>query len=142
MNCCLVDLDHHGGSEWSFFHASEHTARKKHRCGECGETIQPGEPYELAKGKDENGWHSFKTCAACLELRVHFFCGAYIFGNILSDLRDEWWQSDGPDAGDLDGLSPAAVTHLERHILVALWADQEDAEMGELQEPEASHAPA
>lgn len=51
------------------FEAAVRRARKRHRCYECGEPIEPGERYEHAAGKWDGEWLAFRTCARCLYLR-------------------------------------------------------------------------
>lgn len=43
------------------------TARKAHKCGECGNPINPGEKYRLDKGLLDE-WYESKTCNNCQTL--------------------------------------------------------------------------
>ena len=52
-----------------FYDRTERTARKRHRCCECGHDIQPGERYEHVSGKWDGQLNTFKTCEACVDLR-------------------------------------------------------------------------
>ncbi len=41
------------------------TARKEHRCSECGRVIEPGEKYRQARSLCDGYWYSAKTCRFC-----------------------------------------------------------------------------
>lgn len=45
------------------------TARKDHRCSECGEAIRPGTTYDRIFGVWEGDAVTFKICPACYALR-------------------------------------------------------------------------
>jgi len=45
------------------------TARKPHRCDECGETIAPGDVYERVRAKWDGHVSTFDTCARCWFVR-------------------------------------------------------------------------
>lgn len=65
------------------------TARKEHRCGECGKLINKGEKYELYRGVWEGEIHCEKTCLDCVTLREAFYTkGGYMFGNIKDAVRE------------------------------------------------------
>ena len=86
---CECDIDGY----WSFYSSQRRKAKREHRCDECRATIQPGEIYEYAAGKQEGEMWSSKTCAACLELidfiRAHVPCYCRIYGDLFGDrLRD------------------------------------------------------
>ncbi len=52
-----------------FFTEVWRRARVEHSCCECLGTIQPGEDYQTISGKWNGDIFSFKTCAACVDLR-------------------------------------------------------------------------
>jgi hypothetical protein len=52
-----------------FYARHERTARKEHRCCECGKTITPGDAYTVAAGKWEGYFDTFKTCERCSGLQ-------------------------------------------------------------------------
>ena len=60
-----------------------HTARKPHKCLECGGQIAPGEKYERVFAIWEGDPATCKTCTRCLDLReyvkahVPCFCWAH-----------------------------------------------------------------
>ena len=52
-----------------FYDGKVRTARKPHKCGECGGVIQPGEVYNLHAGVWEGDFWSIKNCSDCEQLR-------------------------------------------------------------------------
>jgi hypothetical protein len=50
------------------------TARKSHRCDECGATIETGAQYERYVGVYEGKMHLQHTCLDCVSIRAVFFC--------------------------------------------------------------------
>lgn len=87
MTGCYCDYD-----PAEFYRATMKTARKPHRCHECGGAIQPGEPYEGVAGRWDGHFSAFKTCTRCLELRAytlaHVPCTCWGHGNMLDDCRE------------------------------------------------------
>lgn len=61
-------------------------ARREHTCCECGETITPGDLYEVAKGKWDGDWNEYKTCARCVNVRTDYFRG-WFFGLMVEDFE-------------------------------------------------------
>ena len=53
----------------SVFENKQVKARKKHKCCECYSIIAPGDDYYRAKGCWDGEWLTYKTCAACDQLR-------------------------------------------------------------------------
>lgn len=66
------------------------TARKNHKCCECGREIASGETYERTAGKWDSNFYVFKTCEQCEDLRDALvamgFCPA--FGDVRSEHRE------------------------------------------------------
>lgn len=91
-NLC-IDIDHDGGP--SVHKCEVRTARKQHTCCECGETIEPGRKYEYVRGKWEDRWSEYKTCARCANVRRDFF-NSYVYGQCVEDFR-EWHGFDYRD---------------------------------------------
>lgn len=84
-------------------------SRTNHVCSECGEKIHSGQQYERTKGRWECDWHLYKTCNTCLEIRNAFFCEGWFYSNILSDLQDMIYDSNGDISEScLSDLSPKA----------------------------------
>ncbi len=83
-SCCCIDVD----DRPEVYSATIRHARIPHVCGECGETINPGEEYEDYRGCYEGTWGKHKTCWFCLCIRRDFFpCGWY-YGNLREDFED------------------------------------------------------
>lgn len=76
-----------------FYSLDWHTARKTHKCSECGKRISPGERYEKAVGKWDGAVGVFKTCSRCVALRAcikaHVPCFCWAHGSLLDDCRAE-----------------------------------------------------
>lgn len=62
-------------------------ARKKHRCGECGEIIHPGEKYEYVKGVSDGYWMEAKTCWSCKIMRDNIF-HSWTIGMVWEEFRE------------------------------------------------------
>lgn len=83
--CVLVDVD-----EPPELHSSKtRVARKKHECGECGGSIEPGEQYEHFAGLNDGRWWSAKTCAPCVEIRSVLMCEGWLFGTLWDDIEEQ-----------------------------------------------------
>ena len=74
------------------FHLTrERTARKQHKCCECGHVIEPGERYEHVTGKWDGHIGTFHTCLPCSELRdalADGTGGCFQYGG----LSEEYWE--------------------------------------------------
>lgn len=74
-----------------FIHSNERTARKTHKCCECGHQIQPGETYEHVWGKWEGVTSTFDTCEMCLELREalsDYYGGCFQYGGLQEEYHE------------------------------------------------------
>ena len=69
----------------SFYNIKIRTARKEHKCCECGAMIQPREQYHYIAGKWDGCIDTFKTCLPCMRVRKDF-CAP------LSMLREEIYE--------------------------------------------------
>ena len=87
-------------------------ARKEHVCYECRGTIARGERYEYASGVWDGRPDSFKTCLLCAEIRDHFACEGWIYGEVWSDLRENFFPDMKAGGQCMAGLSPAAKQKL------------------------------
>ena len=86
---CMVDY----AEPSKVFHAIERTARKQHRCGECGRAIETGERYEAAQMMDYGGyWFGCKTCQHCIAARQWLLneCDGWVYAGVYEDLREHW----------------------------------------------------
>jgi hypothetical protein len=92
-------------------------ARKEHRCAECRETIPAGARYEYQSGIWEGDPFSHKTCLSCVEIRDHFACDGYIYGELWNDLEQNFFPDMKAGGPCMEGLSPAAKGRLfERRL--------------------------
>lgn len=86
MSDCYCDYE-----PATFYNRAVPTARKPHRCEECGGPIKAGEKYESVSAlwPDLGGVCTFKTCERCCDIRqwlqnnLPCFCWAH--GNMLED---------------------------------------------------------
>jgi hypothetical protein len=76
--------------------SSFHTARKPHRCSECGGAIKPGERYQKYAGKTGGEFHVEHFCLPCHEAQNEFWMhhsGTMLFGEladmVLECVREE-----------------------------------------------------
>lgn len=110
MTCC--PLDGHDGDGPECFSRKRPRARKEHRCTECRETIEPGQQYEHASGIWDGSPDSFKTCLSCVEIRDHFACNGFVYGELWNDLEDNFFPDMKAGGPCMAGLSPAAKQRL------------------------------
>lgn len=66
----------------------ERTARKEHRCKECGRQILRGETYKVDAYVFEGRFESHKICQHCLDVRRYFDLNrrGWAYGMLLEDL--------------------------------------------------------
>ncbi len=88
------------------------TARKEHKCQECSEAIPVGAKYEYASGVFDRSGFSHKTCMSCREIRDHFACDGFIYGQLWEDLENNFFPDMKAGGPCLEGLSPAAKGRL------------------------------
>ena len=88
----------------SAFSETNPTARKPHRCYECGRRIEAGEKYSRVWGIWDGRMDTHGTCSHCCALRdyvkshVPCFCWAY------GDMRNEARETLASYSGELPGL--------------------------------------
>lgn len=60
------------------------TARKEHKCYECGSKINTGKQYLKTQGLWNGEWENFKTCMDCRELMFELmeYDVEFAFGNV------------------------------------------------------------
>ena len=88
----------------TFYNEDIVTARKRHRCCECGSTIAKGERYQSVSGMWEGEFSHIKTCLPCAEtrdkategIRAGDCCDLPAFGQLRQFLHDGF-----PDTKDL-----------------------------------------
>jgi len=83
MLTCGCDFEGHSGSR-------TRTARKEHKCGECGTPIKPGDDYEFHTYFGDGYISNHKTCLKCNDLAESMmalgFCWQY--GSLLEMHKD------------------------------------------------------
>jgi hypothetical protein len=81
-----------GCDPWDLYHAEQRTARKPHKCTECGRVISKGERYHYASGLAEGRFDTFKMCEHCDAASdwLTEVCNGYIYGDIGEELEEHW----------------------------------------------------
>lgn len=87
-------------------------ARREHKCCECGEMIPIGVHYERMTGVWDGRPDTFKTCMSCCEIREHFGCDGWTYGQLWEDLENNMFPDMVAGGRCVDGLSPAAKVRL------------------------------
>jgi hypothetical protein len=89
MNCAdaCLDMGYDGGHN-EFYREEARKARKAYKCCECGSTIKPGDLYEYATGKNDDGFWTAYTCDVCYEIRRALVCGSWVFGQLWEEIRE------------------------------------------------------
>lgn len=84
---CMFDP---GDDSPSVYRETMVTARKQHRCGECGRDISPGERYQYVFGVWDNQSGSYRTCAHCriAQRWLQSNCDGWLFGCVLEDIQE------------------------------------------------------
>lgn len=113
MTCCPLTGNDEGETP-KFFETKKPVARRLHDCSECGGKITKGERYERISAMWS--WHkrpeTFLTCALCVEIRTHFACDGWIFGQLWEDLENNFFPDMKMGGPCMRGLSPAAKVKL------------------------------
>lgn len=110
VQCC--PLEGGGGGGPSCSSTVIRKARKPHWCCECAEDIKPGDRYEFTSGVWDGFPDSQKTCLSCVEIRDHFACHGWIFGQVWSDIEENFFPDMKAGGPCMEGLSPAAKGRL------------------------------
>lgn len=85
-------------------------ARKEHTCGECGETIEVGEPYTSISSlyRHEGRWHRERICQYCWhDWKLLSDAGHCIMIGGLQETWEEYWEPTTPKIE----LSPTVVMY-------------------------------
>ena len=76
----------------TFYNQSLRTAKKQHKCEECGGPILAGEKYEYVSGLWDGYFNVFKTCERCVDIRTwtknNVPCLCWTHGNADEDCRE------------------------------------------------------
>ncbi len=115
MTCCPLSGDYDNGPK--FYRTTRPRARKEHCCTECRETIPIGAHYEHTTGKWDLSMCTQRTCLSCVEIRDHFACDGWIYGNVWNDLEENFFPDMKAGGPCMTGLSPEAKARLfERRL--------------------------
>jgi hypothetical protein len=113
MTCCPLTSSDDGESP-TFYESTKPVARRIHTCSECSGKITKGERYERvgAMWPWNKRPETYLTCALCVEIRTHFACNGWIFGQLWEDLENNFFQDMKAGGICMQGLSPAAKQKL------------------------------
>jgi hypothetical protein len=110
MICCPLES---GDGESAQCHSTSTVkAAKDHRCCECRETITKGTKHEVVKGMWDHSWSTYRTCLSCVEIRNHFACNGWIYGQVWSDIEENMFPDMKAGGPCMEGLSPEAKGRL------------------------------
>ena len=91
------------------------TARKAHKCHECGRTIKTAELYRSESYIYEGEFQNHKTCPQCLICRqwLEKECKGWVYGGVGEDVAEHYHEADYPKAikRDLARLVVGLRTH-------------------------------
>lgn len=94
---CMYD----DGDAPSFYSKVQRTARKAHKCDECGREIARGEAYAHVSAKWDGYLGTVKTCSHCAVLQdwLEKECGGYVHHAIVDDVREHLDEAGVPAYG-------------------------------------------
>lgn len=118
VTCCPLSSGDDGPT---FATTTTPTAAKEHPCCECHEPIPKGARYEKTSGCWEDTFSTYRTCLSCVEIRDHFACSGWIYGELWNDLAENFFPDMKAGGPCLDGLSPAAKGRLFERRLAWLF---------------------
>ena len=126
MDCACIHIDAEGSVDCQTTKMVK--ARTLHACHECKIVIHPGDTYELDKGLWEGAWYTSKTCLDCLSIRNVFFCGGWIYGEVIYRLKEHIAESEGQvSSGCILELTKGARERVFK-IIEEVWAYKSKAE--------------
>ena len=122
--CCPLE-----GGDWdvmpAFSSTSTPRAKQEHICCECRDVIPKGAKYQRTSGKWDGSMDTYKTCLSCVEIRDHFACNGFMYGQLWQDLRKNFFPGMRAGGPCMDGLSPEAKTRLFDKRTAWLFARKE-----------------
>jgi len=98
MSCADVCLSHDYDELPGFSRSVTRRARKAHKCCECGGVIPVGAEHEVCTGRWDGMFDTYRTCAACAEIRAAFVCGPWCLEMLWESMRQEMfplWRTKG-----------------------------------------------
>jgi hypothetical protein len=136
MSATCCPLSSNDDDPASFYETRKPRARKEHRCGECREVIRPGDLHEYVVGLWDGHFDSHRTCLSCVEIRDHFQCNGWLFGQLWEDLESNFFPTMTAGGPCMTGLSPAAKARLFERCLA--WREREGLRGRARRRPEAA----
>jgi hypothetical protein len=116
MVCCPIS-GADGESGPSFSTTKVVRAAKSWKCTECYEPITIGTKHERVSGMWDEHWSTHRTCLSCVEIRNHFACNGFYFGEVWEQLEGNFFPDMKAGGPCMQGLSPAAKARLfERRL--------------------------
>jgi hypothetical protein len=90
MLSCECDFDGHAGHR-------TRTARKPHQCGECGDTIKPGDDYEFHTYFGDSFISHHKVCMKCDDLAESMMAAGFCwqYGSLM-EMHKEYLEVYSP----------------------------------------------
>jgi|GEM_PF-2375266 hypothetical protein len=110
MSLCECEYD--GDAQPTLWRETVRSARKNHRCDDCGGLIPSGQKYKRIDYKWEGEFDSCKVCIGCQEIRKVFSCPAV--GDLKRAVLDELYEGDG-DLPLVD-LGPAGSAKMDEFL--------------------------
>lgn len=91
---CMIDGD---DDRVTVLHERHRTARKEHRCAECGRGIVVGEPYLVERFINDGEASTHKTCRHCEAVRGWLLseCGGWLYGGVAEDIGEHAQEGAG-----------------------------------------------
>lgn len=125
MTICCPISGADGDSGPSFSVTEIRRAARPHVCGECGDVIVKGARYEHTSGCWDGDMGRYKTCLSCREIRDHFACDGFYYGQLWEDLEGNLFPEMTCGGACLEGLSPENKNRLIDKRLAWLYAGGE-----------------
>lgn len=124
-DCSCIWVD--SGDDMPEIHSEyDYTAKKQHKCSECGRIIMPGEKYEYVFGVWDGIPSIYKTCRDCQSVRNAFFCEGWLYSMIW----DNVWEHLREINGNLESDCLLSLTKPSRDrvcdMIEKTWEDIED----------------
>lgn len=124
MKCCpLEGCDFELGPVFS--RVEVRRAAKPWLCCECNAGISIGHGYEYAVGKWDRSLAWFHTCVVCMEIRDHFACDGFTYGELKPSIHGPPARMSGKKLRSRSCQSPAAKDMLFTRCLE--WREREGA---------------
>ncbi len=77
------------------------TSLRPRGCCECGELVEPGQPYDRFEGwnPEDTCWEIFDTCSVCMSIWDDLGCN----GRVIGGLDEALWEACGMNlSGEID----------------------------------------